>query len=42
MNTTPHRKNLHSPDYTQFGVRYVFDTDSDYGGYFVVVFARPG
>jgi len=42
MNSTLHRNNLLSPNYTQFGVGYVYDADSDYGGYFVVVFARPG
>ncbi len=42
MNSTPHRNNLLSPNYTQFGVGYIYDADSDYGGYFVVVFARPG
>ena len=42
MNSTPHRNNLLSPNYTQFGVGYVYDAESDYGGYFVVVFARPG
>ena len=42
MNSTPHRNNLLSPNYTQFGVGYVYDADSDYGGYFVVVFAKPG
>ncbi len=42
MNSTPHRNNLLSPNYTQFGVGYVYDVASDYGGYFVVVFARPG
>ncbi|HEX9797061.1 MAG TPA: CAP domain-containing protein [Anaerolineales bacterium] len=42
MNSTPHRNNLLSPNYTEFGVGYVYDPDSDYGGYFVVVFARPG
>lgn len=41
MNSTPHRDNLLSPNYTQFGVGYVYDANSDYGGYFVVVFARP-
>ncbi len=41
MNSTAHRNNLLSPNYTQFGVGYVYDADSDYGGYFVVVFARP-
>jgi uncharacterized protein YkwD len=42
MNSTAHRNNLLSPNYTQFGAGYVYDADSDYGGYFVVVFARPG
>jgi len=42
MNSTAHRNNLLSPNYTQFGVGYVYDADSDYGGYFVVVFAKPG
>jgi uncharacterized protein YkwD len=42
MNSTPHRNNLLSPNYTQFGVGYVYDANSDFGGYFVVVFARPG
>jgi len=41
MDSTPHRNNLLSPNYTQFGVGYVYDAGSDYGGYFVVVFARP-
>jgi uncharacterized protein YkwD len=42
MNSTAHRNNLLSPNYTQFGVGYVYDADSDFGGYFVVVFAKPG
>jgi uncharacterized protein YkwD len=42
MNSTPHRNNLLSPNYTQFGVGYVYDADSDFGGYFMVVFAKPG
>lgn len=41
MDSTPHRSNLLSPNYTQFGVGYVYSGSSDYGGYFVVVFARP-
>ncbi len=41
MASTPHRNNLLSPNYTQFGVGYVYDSVSDYGGYFVIVFARP-
>jgi len=42
MNSGPHTANILSPNYTQFGVGYVYDADSDYGGYFVVVFAKPG
>lgn len=42
MNSTPHTANILSPNYTQFGVGYVYDADSDYGGCFVVVFAKPG
>jgi len=42
MNSTAHRNNLLSPNYTQFGLGYMYDADSDYGGYFVVVFAKPG
>ncbi|MCX6071939.1 MAG: CAP domain-containing protein [Chloroflexi bacterium] len=42
MNSAPHTANILSPNYTQFGVGYVYDADSDYGGYFVVVFAKPG
>jgi uncharacterized protein YkwD len=42
MNSAPHTANILSPNYTQFGVGYVYDADSDYGGYFVIVFAKPG
>jgi uncharacterized protein YkwD len=42
MNSAPHTANILSPNYTQFGVGYVYDADSGYGGYFVVVFAKPG
>jgi len=41
MNSTPHTANILSPNYTEFGVGYVYSSESDYGGYFVVVFARP-
>lgn len=41
MNSTPHRDNLLSPNYTDFGVGYIYSADSDYGGYFVIVFGRP-
>jgi uncharacterized protein YkwD len=41
MNSAPHTANILSPNYTEFGVGYVYSSESDYGGYFVVVFARP-
>jgi uncharacterized protein YkwD len=41
MNSTLHRANLLSPNYTQIGLGYVHLAGSDYGGYFVAVFARP-
>lgn len=41
MNSGPHTANILSPNYTEFGVGYVYSGESDYGGYFVVVFARP-
>lgn len=41
MGSTPHRNNLLSPNYTQFAVGYIYSASSDYGGYFVAVFARP-
>jgi uncharacterized protein YkwD len=41
MNSTPHRENILGAAYTEFGVGYIYGPDSDHGGYFVVVFARP-
>ncbi|MCJ7569293.1 MAG: CAP domain-containing protein [Anaerolineales bacterium] len=41
MNSAPHTANILSPNYTEFGVGYIYSDESDYGGYFVVVFARP-
>lgn len=41
MNSEPHRNNILSPNYTEFGVGYIYSPDSDYGEYYVVVFARP-
>jgi uncharacterized protein YkwD len=41
MNSTPHTANILSPNYTEFGVGYVYSSESAYGGYFVIVFARP-
>ena len=41
MNSTPHRNNILSPNYTEFGVGYIYNRDVGWGGYFVIVFARP-
>jgi uncharacterized protein YkwD len=41
MNSAPHTANILSPNYTEFGVGYIYSSESDYGGYFVIVFARP-
>lgn len=42
MNSTPHRNNILGSSYTEIGVGYIYGPDSDYGGYYVLVFARPG
>ena len=41
MNSTPHRANLLSPNYTEIGLGYMYRSASAYGGYFTAVFARP-
>jgi uncharacterized protein YkwD len=41
MNSTIHRNNLLSIVYTEIGIGYIYGPDSDYGGYFVAVFALP-
>jgi len=41
MNSAPHRANLLSPNYTDIGLGYMYSPDSNYGGYFTAVFARP-
>ncbi len=41
MNSGPHTANILSPNYTEFGVGYIYSNESDHGGYFVIVFARP-
>lgn len=41
MSSAPHRDNLLSPDYTEIGIGYIFESNSTYGGYFTAVFARP-
>jgi uncharacterized protein YkwD len=41
MNSTPHRNNILSPNYTEIGLGYIYNADSSYSGYFTAVFARP-
>ncbi len=41
MNSAPHRANLLHTNYTDIGIGYIYEPDSDYGGYFTAVFARP-
>jgi uncharacterized protein YkwD len=41
MNSTPHYNNMLSPNYQSIGVGYMFNSESQYRGYFTVVFARP-
>ncbi|MFQ5942633.1 MAG: CAP domain-containing protein [Anaerolineales bacterium] len=41
MNSAPHRANLLHTNYTDIGIGYIYEPNSDYGGYFTAVFARP-
>ncbi len=41
MNSTPHYNNMLNPNYQSIGVGYIYSPDSQYGGYFTVVFTRP-
>jgi uncharacterized protein YkwD len=41
MNSQIHRDNILDPKMTDIGVGYIFNTDSEYGGYYTVNFARP-
>ncbi len=41
MNSSLHRANLLSPNYTDIGLGYMYRSGSTYGGYFTAVFARP-
>lgn len=41
MNSAIHRANILNPDVTQIGIGYVYYSDSQYGGYYTVNFARP-
>jgi uncharacterized protein YkwD len=42
MNSSAHRNNILGASYTEFGVGFVSSPDASFGGYYVVVFARPG
>jgi uncharacterized protein YkwD len=42
MNSQPHRDNILGANYTEIGVGVIYSADSDYGTYYVLVFARPG
>jgi uncharacterized protein YkwD len=41
MNSQVHRDNILKPDNTEAGVGYVYDPNSEWGGYYTMVFARP-
>lgn len=38
MNSTRHRLNILNPDFTEIGVGYIFDSNSNYGSYWVQMF----
>jgi len=40
-NSQIHHDNMLNPDVSQIGVAYVYDPNSEYGGYYTTVFARP-
>jgi uncharacterized protein YkwD len=41
MGSAPHRANLLNANYTEIGIGYIYEANSDYKGYFTAVFARP-
>jgi uncharacterized protein YkwD len=41
MNSQVHRDKILNPQSTGIGVGYVADPQSQYGGYYTVVFTRP-
>lgn len=41
MNSKVHRDNILFATVTEVGIGYAFNPNSDYGGYYTVVFARP-
>jgi uncharacterized protein YkwD len=40
-NSKIHHDNMLYPDVSQIGIAYVYNPNSDYGGYYTTVFARP-
>ena len=40
MNSQIHRENILSQDITEIGIGYVYNSNSSYGGYYTLVFAR--
>lgn len=41
MNSQVHRDNILNPNVSELGLGYVFSPDSEYGGYFTLVLAKP-
>ena len=41
MNSQVHRENILNGRVTETGVGYVYDPNSEYGGYYTMVFAQP-
>ena len=41
MNSPVHRDNILNPSVSEIGIGYMYNQDSEYGGYYTVVFARP-
>jgi uncharacterized protein YkwD len=41
MNSQVHRDNILNPDIAEIGIGYTYNSNSSYGGYYTVVFARP-
>lgn len=41
MDSSGHRANILSDQFTEIGIGYVYSSESAYGSYFTAVFARP-
>jgi uncharacterized protein YkwD len=41
MNSQVHRDNILNPNMSEIGVGYIFNPNSDFGGYYTLNFARP-